>query len=49
MFVKEIRPVAPEKGLEWKNEFYLESEELLNRIYRCKYGQEVEGGDNACD
>ena len=31
-FVRELRPVSPDVGVDWKNEFYLESKELLARV-----------------
>lgn len=38
-FVRETRGVNAESGVamgvEWKNEFYLESTELLERVNRC--------------
>ena len=42
-YVRENRPVPAESGFDWKNEFYLESEALLNRIYRSLYKEELEG------
>ena len=32
MFVRERRPVSPESGVDWANEFYLESDELWKRV-----------------
>ena len=31
-FVKASRPTHPDNGVEWINEFYLESEKLLERV-----------------
>lgn len=34
MFVKEIRPANPTTThIDWENEFYLESKDLLKRVY----------------
>lgn len=35
-FTRTIRPTALEVGTDWRNDFYLESEDLLERIERMK-------------
>jgi hypothetical protein len=34
-FVRQVRPANPNLGLDWKNEFYTESTEVLERVKRC--------------
>ena len=35
-FVREIRPVKPEAGIPWQNEFYSEPQKILERVKRIK-------------
>ena len=35
-FVREIRPVKPEAGIRWQNEFYSEPQKILERVKRIK-------------
>ena len=32
MFVRERRPVNPETGVDWANEFYMDSDDLWKRV-----------------
>lgn len=35
-FIKEVRPAKPEICVNWQNEFYTQSEDILNRVEeRC--------------
>lgn len=39
-FVREIRPINPEAGIPWQNEFYSEPQKILERVKRITYGIE---------
>lgn len=42
-FVREIRPVKPEAGIPWQNEFYSEPQKILERVKRIKESLDNEG------
>ena len=43
-FVREIRPVKPEAGIPWQNEFYSEPQKILERVKRIRYAIENSQG-----